>query len=180
MITKALLVSAGACSEQRALFEDMYPDGVKVTEKECAKAKDVFDLPWAASNLLAGEQHALYARLTAAAFTVYHQAMIEPAQRREKAQEAPRVAYAAIYEPLHKQYLEDVAALPRDDTLDERWTARYDEFCAAQLPAEEALQAAIKPSEDEYYAARDIARRARQEAAARAFAIAWRSSCLQP
>lgn len=52
MITYDLLLTEGACYEERAAFDELFPEGVEVTEELVVRHAQVFDWEWAIKHLL--------------------------------------------------------------------------------------------------------------------------------
>ena len=70
-ITAALLKRKRACSSQVALFEELFPNDVEVTEAVCVSVADKFNWDWAAQNLLSASASAEYERVCAPASAEY-------------------------------------------------------------------------------------------------------------
>lgn len=51
MITYQMIAEKGACEDYRDLFEELFPNGVEVTEAVCEQYGHQFDLWWAGNNL---------------------------------------------------------------------------------------------------------------------------------
>lgn len=54
IITTALLRRRGACFEQLARFEQLFPDGIRVTVANCVLHAEEFSWAWATYNLVPG------------------------------------------------------------------------------------------------------------------------------
>ena len=70
-VTVTLLKRKGACSEQVALFKELFPKGVEITEEVCVGVADKFNWNWAAENLLSVPAYAEYQRVTVPAYAEY-------------------------------------------------------------------------------------------------------------
>ena len=88
-ITLEQLETAGACSEQRKLFEQLFGSEVGVTEELCVRYASKFDWDWARCLLTAPAEaeydrvvapaRAEYDRVTAAAWAEYNR-VVAPAE----------------------------------------------------------------------------------------------------
>ena len=67
-LTVAKLKKLQACEDQVQLFEELYPEGVEVTEAACLAVADRFDWNCAAQRLLPKALRAEYDRATASTF----------------------------------------------------------------------------------------------------------------
>ena len=70
-VTTRMLKLKGACASQVALFAELFPKSVEITEGVCATVADKFDWDWAAANLLSPESYAEYQRVCALAYAEY-------------------------------------------------------------------------------------------------------------
>lgn len=70
-ITKELLESRKACSDQVNKFAALFPDGVTVTAELCERYAQEFYFNWAAENLLTAPAWAEYERVEATALAEY-------------------------------------------------------------------------------------------------------------
>ena len=71
-ITLDMLERLAACSQQRSLFNRLFPNGTDVTVELCEQHSDRFDWQWAAENFLTEESALVeYDNLTDAALTEY-------------------------------------------------------------------------------------------------------------
>ena len=92
-ITLQQLIDAGACGDQRELFQQRYGDSVRVTKRECIAAAQLFDWDWAAQHLLSAPARRAWNEATTTARRAYHKALA-PAQRAyDKATTPARRAY---------------------------------------------------------------------------------------
>ena len=73
-VTVALLKRKGACATQAALFTELFPKGVEITEEVCVNVADKFNWSWAAEKLLSEPANAEYRRATAPAYEEYRRA----------------------------------------------------------------------------------------------------------
>lgn len=174
-----------ACEEQRELFATMYPDGVKVTEEECVKVKDVLDLCWAARNLLDPEQWDEYERIRSAAMDVYHEATQPTCDAYWKAREPHDDARSEAWNAVHTQWC-DACDLLRDKHQEcepgPDWQAYeaecgrlYQEAKKAFQPQEDAHSAVVIPLSEANRLFCQPFWDTYTETRARAFAIAWNS-----
>jgi hypothetical protein len=67
IMTKQMLIDAGACSDQVDLFEETFGDSVVVTVKRAKKVAHLFDWEWA-TRLLDRQARAEYKRVKAPAW----------------------------------------------------------------------------------------------------------------
>src|ERR1700733_11541241 len=74
-VTAKLLCKKGACREQVSKFQELFPEGVVVTEELCVKHSAVFSWNWAAQNLLPAPAEADYNKAMAPARAEYDKAM---------------------------------------------------------------------------------------------------------
>ena len=108
MITAGMLREHNACTEQYKLFCKTWPDGCKVTLKDCKKAVRLgFDIDWAAQHLLGKAELEAYNEAVATAGKAYYEA-VAPAQKAFDEAIAPaRKAFdeakvIAFYEAWHR------------------------------------------------------------------------------
>ena len=110
MITAGMLREHNACTEQYKLFCMTWPDGCKVTLKDCKNAVRLgFDIDWAAQHLLGKAELEAYREAIAPARKAYNEA-VAPAQK--EYEEAVATALKAYYEavaPSRKAYDEAFA-----------------------------------------------------------------------
>ena len=126
MITADMLREQLACTGQYNLFCRTWPDGCKVTLKDCKNAVRLgFDIDWAAQHLLGKAELKAYYEAVALAQKEYDEA-IAPARKAYHEAVAPAVkAYREAIAPARKVYDEAVAPA---------WKA-YDEAVAPELKA---------------------------------------------
>ena len=74
-VTVALLRKKGACSEQVTKFQELFPEGVMVTEELCVQHSEVFNWGWAVANLLPASARAEYDKAMASARAEYNKAV---------------------------------------------------------------------------------------------------------
>ena len=70
-ITAALLQEKDACEIQVRRFEDLFPNGVEITQELCVQHARSFDWNWAAENLLSPDKYADYEAKAAALYADY-------------------------------------------------------------------------------------------------------------
>src|SRR6185295_17160384 len=70
-LTLAQLKAAGACANQRALFEKTFGTRVEITEALCLEHAASFGWGWASAHLLSPAAQAEYDRVTAPAWAEY-------------------------------------------------------------------------------------------------------------
>ena len=100
MITADMLSEHKACTGQYELFCRTWPDGCKVTLKDCKKAVRLgFDIDWAAQHLLGKAELEAYNEAVATARKAYYEA-VAPAQK----------AYNEATAPAQKEF-DEAAAL---------------------------------------------------------------------
>ena len=109
-ITADMLSEHNACTEQYELFCRTWPDGCKVTLKDCKKAVRLgFDIDWAAQHLLGKAELEAYREAIAPARKAYNEA-VAPAQKEyEEAVATAQKAYNDAVAPAQKEFDEAVA-----------------------------------------------------------------------
>ena len=96
-ITADMLSEHNACTEQYKLFCKTWPDGCKVTLKDCKKAVRLgFNIDWAVQHLLGKAELEAYNEAFATAWKAYDEA-VDPA--RKAYNEAKVIAF---YEAWHR------------------------------------------------------------------------------
>jgi hypothetical protein len=71
-ITKAMLKKKGACTNQVALFAEMFPHGAHITEALCVRVASSFNWDWAAAHLLSQPAWTEYKRIRTSASAEYN------------------------------------------------------------------------------------------------------------
>ena len=134
MITAGMLREQLACTVQYELFCRTWPDGCKVTLKDCKKAVRLgFDIYWAARRLLGKAELKTFDEAVATARKAYYEA-VAPAQK----------AYNEATAPAQKEF-DEAAALALN---------AYDEAVA---PARKAYEEAVAPARKAFDEAKVIA-----------------------
>ena len=105
-LTPSKLESLGACSEQAAKFKALFPSGVKVTKKLCAKHALDFDWDWAASKLLPASALRAHIEAIAPAWRAYIEAIAPALQAYEEARAPAWRAYIEAIAPAERAYIE--------------------------------------------------------------------------
>ena len=103
-VTVALLKRKGARASKIALFKELFPKGIEITEEVCVSVADKFNWSWAAENLLSAPAYAEYERVTAPAHAEYER-VIAPAYAEYERVIAPAYAeYRRVIAPAYAEY----------------------------------------------------------------------------
>ena len=110
-ITIDHLRKAGACVQQRGLFQEKFPDGAEVSEEVAASVAGLFDWDWASKNILHGDYLAAYEEAKAPLWTAYEEATAPLWTAYEEATAPLLTAYKEAEAPLWSAYEEAEAPL---------------------------------------------------------------------
>jgi hypothetical protein len=152
LITTALLAEKGACSSQVATFARLFPDGVVPTESLAREHAAVFDVTWAASNLLSAKARAAFTAAVKPARDVYTAALKPAGAAYDAALKPARDVYTAAVKQAGAAYAAACAAYTAAAVKQ-----ASDAYDAALKPASDAYTAAVKQVIDAYDAARAVA-----------------------
>jgi hypothetical protein len=94
-LTLATLKAKGACSEQVALFRQIFGQSVEITEALCVEHAALFSWEWAAENLLSAKARAAYDAATTTAEAAYEAAKAPARAAYEAATATASAAYEA-------------------------------------------------------------------------------------
>ena len=103
-VTVALLKRKGACATQAALFKELFPKGVEITEEVCVNVADKFNWSWAAEKLLSEPANAAYERATALAYAAYERATAPAPEAYERATALAYEEYRRATAPAYEEY----------------------------------------------------------------------------
>ena len=109
-ITADMLSEHNACTEQYELFCRTWPDGCKVTLKDCKKAVRLgFDIDWAAQHLLGKAELEAYNEAVATALKAFYEAFAPALKAFDEATAPAGKAYDEAVAPVQKAYHEATA-----------------------------------------------------------------------
>ena len=103
-ITTRLLKSKGACDSQVALFKELFPKGVEITESACVAVFDKFDWGWAAENLLSAPAYAEYERVRASAYAEYERVTAPASAEYERVRASAYAEYERVHTSAYAEY----------------------------------------------------------------------------
>ena len=110
MITADMLSEHKACTGQYELFCRTWPDGCKVTLKDCKKAVRLgFNIDWAVQHLLGKAELEAYHEAVAPAWKAYNDAIAPALKAFDEAVAPARKAYNEATAPARKAFDEAVA-----------------------------------------------------------------------
>ena len=121
ILTLQTLVAAGACTSQCDLFEGCFGQQVDITPELCVSVAPLFNLDWAARNLLSADAYKAYDKgpsadaykayceARSAAYKAYDEARSAAYKAYDKASAAAYKAYEEARSAAHKAYREALA-----------------------------------------------------------------------